>query len=137
MNTASKRLFFASIHAEDIFPWTDPQRVLPTGVPGDMIHNCALSNNSDSARWQARTLNILNAMTRFQPDLVLVSAGFDAHGSDTFGSGKLNLECQDYKWVGSELRRRFPRVISVLEGGYKIDVLSECCAAHIQGLHGH
>ena len=129
-----QRLFFSSLHSEAIFPWTNPQRECPTGVPRGMIHNVHLPLESNSMRWRKHCENIMEKMSTFQPDLVLVSAGFDAHKDDTFGGGHINLNESDYFWIANELTLRFPRVVSVLEGGYNIDVLSMCCTSHIQGL---
>jgi acetoin utilization deacetylase AcuC-like enzyme len=85
-------------------------------------------------QWRKHCQQVMKKMKAFKPDLVLVSAGFDAHMNDTFGEGHINLNNQDYYWIANELTTEFPRVVSVLEGGYDIDVLSMCCTSHIQGL---
>ena len=85
-------------------------------------------------QWRKHCQQVMKKMKAFKPDLVLVSAGFDAHMNDTFGEGHINLNNQDYYWIANELTTEFPRVVSVLEGGYNIDVLSMCCTSHIQGL---
>mgnify|MGYP003951084569 CR=1 FL=1 len=131
---AGKRLYFASIHAESIFPWTSVKRELPSGVPSDMVTNFALPIGSNSLLWREKTTEVMAQMQAFKPDLVLVSAGFDAHQSDNFGGGHMDLNTGDYFWIADELVQRFPRVVSVLEGGYNIEVLSMCCTSHIQGL---
>ena len=133
-NKQEHRVFFSSLHSESIFPWTSPLREIPHGVPASMIHNVHLPLESNSMKWRKQCENIMKKMSAFKPDLVLVSAGFDAHQNDTFGAGHINLNDTDYHWVANELTQRFPRVVSVLEGGYNIDVLSLCCTSHIQGL---
>ena len=131
---SGKRLYFASIHAESIFPWTSVTRKLPSGVPSDVVTNFALPIGSNSTLWREKVTEVMTQMQAFEPDLVLVSAGFDAHKSDNFGGGHMDLEAADYFWVADELAHRFPRIVSVLEGGYNIEVLSMCCTSHIQGL---
>ena len=74
--------------------------------------------------WREKVTEVMTQMQAFEPDLVLVSAGFDAHKSDNFGGGHMDLEAADYFWVADELAHRFPRIVSVLEGGYNIEVLS-------------
>lgn len=131
---SGKRLYFASIHAESIFPWTNVSREVPSGVPRDVISNFALPIGSNSQIWREKASEVMTRMQHFKPDLVLVSAGFDAHKNDNFGGGHMDLSTNDYFWIADQLVRRFPRVVSVLEGGYNIEVLSMCCSSHIQGL---
>ena len=81
----------------------------------------------------------LPALERHQPDLLLVSAGFDAHRDDPLAG--LNLDEADYRWV-SELimaaadRHSSGRVISALEGGYDLNALARSVASHLQVLAG-
>lgn len=84
------------------------------------------------ARW-------LPALKRFKPQLVLMSAGFDAHRED-FGDG-LGLVEADYAWVTEQLmqtaeRYAERRVVSMLEGGYALDALGRSAVAHIKTLGG-
>ena len=131
---SDQRVFFASLHSESIFPWTSPNRSTPSGVPSKMINNIHLPLNSTSMVWRKHCESLMDKLNTFEPDLVMVSAGFDAHQNDTFGQGHINLNETDYFWIAKELQKRFSRVVSVLEGGYNIDVLSQCCTSHIQGL---
>ena len=80
---------------------------------------------------------ILPALDRFRPELILISAGFDAHWLDPLGS--LNLDEADYAWVTAELcrladRHAKGRVVSTLEGGYDLDALGASAAAHVKAL---
>jgi acetoin utilization deacetylase AcuC-like enzyme len=73
----------------------------------------------------------------FSPDVVVVSAGFDAHRRDLLGN--LNLIEADYAWVTHRLmeiakKRCGGRVVSVLEGGYHLDSLARSVAAHVLAL---
>jgi acetoin utilization deacetylase AcuC-like enzyme len=76
-------------------------------------------------------------LTAFAPDLILVSAGFDAHRLDPLGH--LSLEVEDYRFLGSRLasladRLSKGRLVGVLEGGYNLDYLSSSVAAFVTGL---
>jgi acetoin utilization deacetylase AcuC-like enzyme len=73
----------------------------------------------------------------FRPQLVLVSAGFDAHRDDPLAY--LELEDEDYRWVTERLlevaeRHAGGRVVSTLEGGYDLDALADCAEAHVSAL---
>ncbi len=79
----------------------------------------------------------LPALERFQPELILVSAGFDAHRADDMAM--LGLVEDDYVWVTKKIKKVAAtyaenRIVSVLEGGYELHVLAGCVAAHIKVL---
>jgi acetoin utilization deacetylase AcuC-like enzyme len=79
----------------------------------------------------------LPALERFAPQLVFVSAGFDAHREDPLAY--LNLEDEDYRWVTGKLvevadRHASGRVVSTLEGGYNTRALGRCVAVHLEAL---
>ncbi|MFC1689034.1 histone deacetylase family protein [Pseudomonadota bacterium] len=81
----------------------------------------------------------LKALEKFSPDLVIISAGFDAHLADPLA--QLELVDDDYGWITSEIcsyaaANCGSRVISVLEGGYDLDALSSASAAHVTALAG-
>src|SRR5271166_5379000 len=86
---------------------------------------------------EAMEIAILPRVEAFSPDVVVVSAGFDAHHRDLLGN--LNLIEADYAWVTRRLmeiakKRCGGRVVSVLEGGYDLDALARSVAAHVTGL---
>jgi len=79
----------------------------------------------------------LPALARFRPQLVLISAGFDAHREDDMAM--LMLEDDDYVWVTEQIKEVAAtfaehRIVSVLEGGYHLDALGRCVVAHIKTL---
>lgn len=79
----------------------------------------------------------LPALTRFRPQLILVSAGFDAHRSDPLAD--LNFEQEDYAWITDRLTQVADthcagRIVSSLEGGYDPSALAACVEAHLQVL---
>ena len=78
-------------------------------------------------------------MDAFAPELILVSAGFDAHREDDMG--QLGLTDQDFVWLSQwvmDMARRHARgrVVSVLEGGYALDALARCVEGHVRVLAG-
>ena len=80
---------------------------------------------------------ILPRLEGFAPDLVIISAGFDAHMRDPLAN--LNLLEPDFAWVTQKLmevadRRCDGRVVSLLEGGYDLEGLSKSVAAHVTAL---
>ncbi|MDO8811368.1 MAG: histone deacetylase family protein [Gallionella sp.] len=81
----------------------------------------------------------LPALEYFQPELLLISAGFDAHRDDDMAM--LRLAEADYAWVTEELKRvagkyAHGRIVSVLEGGYELPALGRSVLAHIKALSG-
>ncbi|MDY6941561.1 MAG: histone deacetylase family protein [Pseudomonadota bacterium] len=79
----------------------------------------------------------LPALNRFEPELLLVSAGFDAHQDDPMAD--LNLTERDYEWITYELvalakRHAAGRIVSCLEGGYNLSALAGSASAHIKVL---
>ena len=78
-----------------------------------------------------------NWRTAFKPELVLISAGFDAHAEDPVGD--LGLEVEDFEILTKELvsvakTHAQGRIVSVLEGGYNVPILAGSVAAHLQRL---
>lgn len=87
----------------------------------------------------AVTQHWLPALERFQPELLLISAGFDAHRDDDMAM--LNLTEPDYAWVTGELKNiagkyARGRIVSALEGGYELHALGRSALAHIKVLSG-
>lgn len=110
------------------------------GVEGrsERMVNVPLAAGSGSEQFRAAvTSEWLPALDRFRPELLFISAGFDAHRDD--GLGELRLLEPDYVWVTQELRgvatrHAGGRIVSVLEGGYDLQILGRCVAAHLENL---
>ena len=80
-----------------------------------------------------------DALKNYKPELILISAGFDAHAEDHMAH--LRLREDDYKWISAELRKVADacchgRIVSTLEGGYNHSALARSVVAHIKGLQG-
>lgn len=104
------------------------------------IINTPLAAGTDSQTFRrAIEDDWLPALHAFKPELVLVSAGFDAHRNDPLA--ELCLEEDDYYWVtrlAMEIAALYAdnRLVSVLEGGYDLDALGRCAEAHVKALLG-
>ncbi|TQV89660.1 histone deacetylase family protein [Aliikangiella coralliicola] len=102
------------------------------------IINTPLSANAGSQEFrQAITNDWLPALHQFKPELLLISAGFDAHAEDNMSQVMLYEE--DYHWVSRELKSIADqysdgRIVSVLEGGYSLGALGRSVVAHLEGL---
>jgi acetoin utilization deacetylase AcuC-like enzyme len=127
-------LFYASTHQYPLYPGTGAAS--ETGV-GNVV-NVPLRPMAGSSQFRLGvTQRILPALDAFRPELVLVSAGFDAHRSDPLA--QLMLEEADYTWVTEKLlevayRHAAGRLVATLEGGYDLSALAVSAAAHIRVL---
>jgi len=127
-------LFYASTHEWPLYPGTG--RASETGL-GNIV-NRPLRPGSGSAPFRTAFGEwIMPALGQFAPDLVIVSAGFDAHRNDPLA--QLDLGESDFIWVTEQLvgfaeRYCGGRLVSTLEGGYDLDALAASTAAHVLAL---
>jgi acetoin utilization deacetylase AcuC-like enzyme len=127
-------VFYASTHQSPLYPGTGARS--ETGV-GNIV-NVPLRPGSGSLEFRrAFDEVILPALEDFRPDIVLISAGFDAHRRDPLA--QLMLVEADYAWVTERLvaaaaRHCEGRIISSLEGGYDLEALGASAAAHVRTL---
>ncbi len=135
MFAADPALFYASSHQSPCYPGTGARE--ERGCAGNIV-NAPLRPGAGSAAfrtaWQAE---ILPALDAFAPELLIVSAGFDAHTADPLA--QLRLETADFAWITRELmgiarRRTGGRIVSLLEGGYDLPTLAASTAAHVREL---
>jgi acetoin utilization deacetylase AcuC-like enzyme len=131
---SDKNLFFGSTHQMPLYPGSGALN--ETGVGN--IWNAPLRAGDTGEKFkEAFQSRILPALRNFSPDLVLVSAGFDAHKDDPLANVKL-VEA-DFLWVTEELaqvaeRHCKGRIVSMLEGGYDLTALARCVAVHVKTL---
>jgi acetoin utilization deacetylase AcuC-like enzyme len=134
---ADQTVMYCSTHQMPLFPGTGA-----SGERGehDNIVNAPLAPEDGSAKFRAAFENtILPNLSKFSPELIIISAGFDAHYRDPLAS--LNLKAEDFGWVTRKLmdladRTASGRIVSVLEGGYDLQGLKESVAAHVSALMG-
>ena len=128
-------LFYGSTHQMPLYPGTGSRS--ERGVAGN-IHNAPLAPFDGSEEFQhAMSTIILPALEAFRPELVMVSAGFDAHMRDPLAN--LNLTEADYIWITHQLtdvarRHCEGRLVSTLEGGYDLQSLATSVAMHVKEL---
>jgi acetoin utilization deacetylase AcuC-like enzyme len=131
---ADKRVLFVSSHQSPLYPGTGFESEHGVGN----IVNGTLSPGDGSREfrelWDGLLLPRLNA---FKPQLVLVSAGFDAHSSDPLADIRLGQD--DYVWITEKLvaiarRHADGKLVSTLEGGYDLAALAASAAAHVSAL---
>jgi len=100
--------------------------------------NVPLKSGSNSADFRhAITANWFPALEEFKPQMIFVSAGFDAHAEDPLAN--ISLLDDDFVWITTHIMDfadRFSdgRIVSILEGGYALPALSRCASAHVRGL---
>jgi acetoin utilization deacetylase AcuC-like enzyme len=132
---ADPELFFASIHQSPLYPGTGGED--ETGV-GNVV-NATVPPGAPAALWRQRFETLMPALDAFAPDLILVSAGFDAHVRDPLAQQA--LEASDFAWATRAIvevarARSKGRVVSSLEGGYDLEALGRSAAAHVEALAG-
>lgn len=131
----SPNLFYGSTHESPTFPETGKEH--ETGVANN-ICNVELPAGSKPDLFRAGYEDrILPALRAFNPDIIVISAGFDAHARDPLAH--LRLGVSDFVWVTEKLLEVANeccdgRVVSVLEGGYDVDALAASVAAHVKTL---
>ncbi len=134
---SEKNVLFCSTHQAPFYPGTGGYN--ETGEHGTIV-NCPLLAGSTGDAFQEALLDrILPRLRDFSPDLILVSAGFDAHERDPLGG--LRLTEKDFGEATKRLmdvadRKCRGRIVSLLEGGYDLEGLSRSVSAHIQALMG-
>ncbi len=127
-------VFYGSTHQMPLYPGTGERS--ETGV-GNIV-NAPLRAGDDGEAFRAAMDEVLlPALDDFGPDLVVISAGFDAHVRDPLA--EIRLVEQDFAWITRRLleiaaRRCGGRVVSLLEGGYDLEGLSRSVAVHVAAL---
>jgi len=127
-------IFYISTHAHPLFPMTgtaaqNTDHILNLPLPADFGSNAFRKAYEDT---------VFPALDAFAPDLLILSAGFDAHKDDPLAPAQ--LETADFDWLTRHLvtianTHGNGRILSVLEGGYNIPALKECVAAHLLALN--
>jgi acetoin utilization deacetylase AcuC-like enzyme len=132
------RVAFLSIHRYPFYPGTGS--VIETGAGHGLgfTRNVPLPHGVSRTDYQGAFRNALEDFAdRVRPELVLLSAGFDAHEEDPVGG--LGLEVEDFEDLTREIVdvadiHAAGRIVSVLEGGYNVPILAGCVAAHLHAL---
>jgi acetoin utilization deacetylase AcuC-like enzyme len=131
---ADDSLFLGSIHQWPLYPGTGAETEHGVGN----IANATVPPHAAREAWRAAfSGKLMCALDAFSPDLVLVSAGFDAHRRDPLAHQ--SLEAEDYAWatraiVEAAAGSAQGRVVSSLEGGYDLEALGRSAVAHVRAL---
>ena len=132
-----KSVAYASSHEFPLFPGTGAEN--ETGVGN--IYNATLRAGTKSKEFhEIFEKKLLTPVEKFKPDVILISAGFDAHKRDPLAN--INLESSDFFTITKKIveianTHSKGRVISFLEGGYDLLALSESIIEHLKGLKTH
>jgi acetoin utilization deacetylase AcuC-like enzyme len=134
---ADESVLFCSTHQAPFYPGTGGCN--ETGEHGTIVNAPLLAGSTGDAFLEALADRILPRLRDFAPDLILISAGFDAHVRDPLGG--LRFTEQDYSEATKRLmdiadKKCGGRIVSLLEGGYDLEGLSRSVAAHVLALMG-
>ena len=130
-------LLFASIHQWPGWPGS--------GGPGESapanIVNAGVPPMAPRELWRRSFEGLMARVDAFAPDLILVSAGFDAHANEPVSDADQQLEPEDFAWATRAIvsvanGRAGGRVVSSLEGGYDLGALGRSAVAHVRALQG-
>jgi acetoin utilization deacetylase AcuC-like enzyme len=128
----NEQVLMASIFQHPFYPYSGADN------PASNMLNVPMAAGADGEEFRMVVNDVwLPRLRQFKPEMILISAGFDAHYEDDMGSMKL-LE-KDYAWVTEQLKQvanEFAqgRIVSMLEGGYSLSALARSVAAHIRVL---
>ncbi|MBK8973229.1 MAG: histone deacetylase family protein [Hahellaceae bacterium] len=129
------RVLVCSSFEHPLFPYSH------VSVQRDTIINTPLDAHTSGTQFRRRVeAEWLHRLQNHKPQLILISAGFDAHKDDPLGH--IELEERDYRWITRMLRdvaRIYSngRMVSILEGGYNLQALSRSVEYHMEGLMGY
>ncbi|HCM46796.1 MAG TPA: deacetylase [Colwellia sp.] len=130
-----KGYLFCSSYQDALYPFETEESVTPP------IINTPLATTTKGAQFREKlTTHWFPALHKFKPEIIIISAGFDAHIEDDMS--QVSLTEADYRWLTDELKTIASeyaegRIVSVLEGGYAPSALGRSVVAHINGLIGN
>lgn len=135
---ASPSVLFCSLHQLPLYPHSGEFHETGTGAGKGLTVNCPFANGSTMDQYlEVLQHDVLPAIEQFRPELFLVSAGFDAHRLDPLAD--IKLEAHDFytltHWIRQQAARYSRgRIVSLLEGGYHLEALSESVCEHVRAL---
>lgn len=118
---------FFSVHQHPAYPHTGAENV------GHNCFNYPISPGTSRSTYRAKLAHALDDLRSYRPELIAVSAGFDAYVHDPLADGSLVAE--DFHWLGESIRKLNVPFFSLLEGGYSKD-LPELILAYLKGVEG-
>ena len=133
-------VFYVSLHQYPFYPGTGAASETGLGRGSGATLNCPMPAGAADADYkQAFVDRILPAVNDFKPEIVLISAGFDAHADDPLAQINLTTDC--YGWMTERMmeaadRHANGRLIALLEGGYNLNALAQSVSVHLDTLSG-
>ena len=131
-------VYFFSAHRHPFYPGTGLKNETGTGRGLGTKFNLPVAMGTSRTNYHAQFETMLNdAVKKCRPELIILSAGFDAHAKDPIGS--LGLETEDFEKLTRLVQQAAQshcqgRLVSLLEGGYNVDALADCVALHLSTL---
>jgi acetoin utilization deacetylase AcuC-like enzyme len=132
---ADAAVMYCSTHQMPLYPGTGA--LSERGEYGTVVNAPLRAGDKGEIFREAFTTALMPRLESFAPDIIIISAGFDAHWRDPLGS--LQLEAEDFAWATRKLmdladRRANGRIVSILEGGYDLQGLGDSVDAHVDAL---
>jgi acetoin utilization deacetylase AcuC-like enzyme len=133
-------VLYVSTHQYPFYPGTGAYSETGNGAGAGATLNCPMPAGADDSEYEAAWRErILPRIDSFAPQMIIVSAGFDAHRADPLA--QMNLSTEFYAWMTERLMEQAEkhcagRLISILEGGYNVNELPQCIGEHLQVLAG-
>ncbi|MBO0768870.1 MAG: histone deacetylase, partial [Solirubrobacterales bacterium] len=132
-------VLYTSIHQQGLYPWTGSASESGCGEGYGYTVNLPVQAGSDGDLWLSMLEHVLlPVVIRFEPQLILISAGFDAHRLDPLGGCR--LESEDFAQLAAHVREAADLLAvpvgAVLEGGYHVSALAESVLGTLRGLAG-
>jgi acetoin utilization deacetylase AcuC-like enzyme len=129
-------VLFVSLHRDRFYPGSGDASEIGQGAGKGATLNVPLTYGTPPSGYQEALRGALDRVAGFEPQLLLISAGFDAYRDDPVGD--LGLEVEHFRWIGEELRRLAEdrcegRAVASLEGGYALDALGDLGQAFVEG----
>jgi len=130
----NQQVMFCSLFQHPFFPYSDPKAINPLHIKSPL----SAGAGSEEFR-QLVTEHWLPALRAYKPQMLFISAGFDAHRDDDMG--EINFEDSDYAWITNHLVTVSQEldclgIVSMLEGGYMPGALGRSAVAHVRALSG-
>lgn len=120
---ADERVLFAETYQQGF-----PGNFMPGNRPPHILRKLSKTATDFYYDWK----NLLKDVAVFGPELILLSAGFDAHIADPLGT--IGLNDNSYEWLMGEILKISPHVVATLEGGYNLDSTSRCAAIALRSM---
>jgi len=131
-------VLYISLHCYPFYPGSGSESEVGEGAAKGTTVNIPLPDNTPADQYRKKFADALErVLIPFQPELILISAGFDGFAADPIGG--LGLDPQDFAWMTQKVceasrETANGRIISALEGGYNLDALAQCVCEHVAAL---